>query len=229
MRTDARQNYDHLLAVARTVVTKEGAEGSLRNIARKAGVGLGTLYRHFPTREALLAALLRESFDELTARAAELETLSSAADALEWWLRETVAFTRNYRGVTTPMMVAIEDPDSALHSSCVTMRAAGARLLARAQTEGMARADIDGTDLFALIAALAWLGDQPSHESRAEHLFDFIASAILTNRVGTHVRGDGRLDRIRDDAAMLPKKPNIAPRKAGLPKNTSVRKKNKTK
>jgi AcrR family transcriptional regulator len=188
MRADAKQNYDQLLTVARSVVTKEGADGSLRNIARRAGVGLGTLYRHFPTREALLAALLRTSFDELTARAGELETSSSPEDALVSWLRETVAFTHNYRGVTTPMMAAIEDPDSALHGACVTMRAAGARLLARAQARGAARTDIDGADLFALIAALAWLADQPSHEPRAEHLFGVIASAILTNRAGADAK-----------------------------------------
>jgi AcrR family transcriptional regulator len=192
MRADAKKNYDHLLAVARTVVTNEGADASLRDIARRASVGLGTLYRHFPTREALLEALLRASFDELTTRAGELETSSSADDALVSWLRETVAVAHNYRGVTTSMMAAIEDPDSALHGSCVTMRAAGARLLARAQAQGMARTDIDGADLFALIAALAWLGDQPSHGPRADHLFDVIASAILTNRASSDVRGKRR-------------------------------------
>ena len=80
------------------------------------------------------------------------------------------------------MAAAIEDPDSALHASCVTLRAAGARLLARAQAAGMARSDIDGTDLFALIATLAWLGDQPSLASRADHLFDVVASAIRRAR-----------------------------------------------
>jgi hypothetical protein len=60
------------------------------------------------------------------------------------------------------------------------MRAGGARLLARAQAEGTARTDIDGADLFALVGALAWLGDQPALAPRAEHIFDVITSAILT-------------------------------------------------
>ena len=77
MRADAKKNYDHLLEVARAVVVEHGSEASLRDIARRAGVGLGTLYRHFPTREALLEALLRTSFDELKARADELEASSS--------------------------------------------------------------------------------------------------------------------------------------------------------
>lgn len=77
------------------------------------------------------------------------------------------------------MVAAIEDPDSALHASCVTLKSAGAELLARAQADGKARPDINGTDLFALIAALAWLREQPSHASRADHLFSVIASMIL--------------------------------------------------
>ncbi len=180
MRADARKNYDHLLAVAREVVTEEGVDASLRDIARRAGVGLGTLYRHFPRREALLEALLRASFDELTVRAGELERSTSTGNALTSWLREIVAVTHNYRGAIASMVAAIAEPDSALHASCVTMKAAGAHLLVRAQAEGMARADIDDTDLFALVSALAWLYDQPSFVSRTDHLLDVIAGAITT-------------------------------------------------
>lgn len=182
MRADARRNYEQLLAVARTVVTEEGADASLRDIARRAGVGLGTMYRHFPTRETLLDALLRTSFDELTAKAKELETSGSAEDALVSWLRDFVACADNYRGVIASMVAAIEDPESALHASCVTMKAAGARLLARAQAEGAARTDIDATDLYALGGALAWVGDQPTLAPRVDHLFNVIAGAIMTNR-----------------------------------------------
>jgi AcrR family transcriptional regulator len=182
MRADAKKNYDHLLAVAREVVVEQGADASLRDLARRAGVGLGTLYRHFPSREALLEALLRESFDELADQAIELEKSSSARDALLTWVRDCVAFSHEYRGVTSMMMAAIEESESALHASCVTMRAAGTRLLSRAQEEGMARSDIDGTDLFALISALAWLGDQPSLVPRADHLLRVISSSILTGR-----------------------------------------------
>lgn len=181
MRADARKNHDHLLAVAGAVITEHGVDASLRDIARRADVGLATLLRHFPTREALLDALLGTSFDELTARAGELAASSSPEDALVSWLRDCVACAHEYRGVVALMTAAIEDPESALHASCVTMRAAGTRLLTRAQDAGMARTDIDGTDLFALVAALAWLGDQPSLEPRADHLFDVVASAILTS------------------------------------------------
>lgn len=182
MRADARKNYAHLLTVAHQVVMEEGADASLRDIARKADVGLGTLYRHFPTREALLDALLRAGFDDLTERAGELETSNEPAEALVSWLREIVALAHNYRGVIASMVAAIANPDSALHASCVTMRAAGTRLLARAQAAKMARTDVDGADLFALVGALAWLNDQPAFAPRAGHLLELIASAILTGR-----------------------------------------------
>jgi len=182
MRVDARKNHERILEIASDIVTKDGAEASLRDIARKAGVGLGTLYRHFPSREALLEALLRASLDQLTAKARELEASGAPDEALVAWLREVVSIANSYRDVISAMVTAIEDTGSALHAACTTMKAAGARLLARAQAEGLARADIDGVDLFALVSALAWLGDQPALAQRAEHLFGVLADAILVNR-----------------------------------------------
>jgi AcrR family transcriptional regulator len=180
VRADAKRNYDQLMAVASVVVTEEGADASLRDIARRAGVGLGTMHRHFPTRETLLEALLRTGFDRLTAEAAELEEADSAGDALVSWLREFVACATSYQGVIALMVAAIEDPGSALHASCVAMKAAGARLLARAQADGAARPDIDDTDLYALAGSLAWAGDQPALAARADHLFAIVTGAILT-------------------------------------------------
>ncbi|WNV87892.1 helix-turn-helix domain-containing protein [Umezawaea sp. Da 62-37] len=182
MRADARANRDRLLVVAGAVLAEQGVDASMRDIARKAEVGLATLLRHFPTRESLLEALLRTSFDELTARAAEVETTGSPQQALTGWLRDFVAFTTHHNGVVTSMVKAIEEPESALHASCVALRAAGARLLTRAQDADVARTDVDGADIFALVSAFAWLGDQPGHEARAKRLFDVVLGAVLTDR-----------------------------------------------
>ncbi|OLO11122.1 TetR family transcriptional regulator [Chromohalobacter japonicus] len=182
MRADAKKNRDRLLAVAGEVFAEQGADASLRDIARKAGVGLGTLYRHFPTREALLETLLRASFEALAARAGELETSDSADEALVVWMHETTEFTYSQRGIIALMMDAIEDTNSALHASCVMLRVAGTALLTRAQAEGKARDDLNGEELFDLIAALAWLREQPAHAPRADRLFDIIAGAVLTDR-----------------------------------------------
>lgn len=184
MRADARKNYEQLLEVARDVFAEQGVDASLRDVARKAGVGLGTLYRHFPTRAVLLETLLREDFDALAARARELETSGASDEALVSWLHEIIAFTYENRGVIALMMGAIEDLDSALHASCLTLRGAGAALLARAQAEGTARTDLDGAELFDLIAALAWLREQPSHAPRADRIFELIASAVLLRADG---------------------------------------------
>ncbi|MCP3724038.1 TetR/AcrR family transcriptional regulator [Paraburkholderia sp. CNPSo 3272] len=180
MRADARKNYDHLLTVARDVVSEHGAEASMRDIARRADVGLATLFRHFPTREAIFEALLRENLDALTQKAVELETSNPPDDALVSWFREGVAFVQSYSGVVALMASAHATPDSALYASCAAVHSAGERLLLRAQAEGTARVDMNGDDLFALMSALGWLGDQPSFAPRADHLFHVIASAILT-------------------------------------------------
>ena len=187
MRADARKNYDRLLLVARDVVTEHGADASLRDVARKAGVGLATLYRHFPTREALIETLLRADVDKLAAQAADLEMSATPEEALLTWLRGSVAITHEYRGVTALLAAALEDTESALHASCLALHDTGTRLLDRAQAAGKARADIDGTDLFALVAALAWLYDQPSLALRADHLLGVISSALLPDQADSGV------------------------------------------
>lgn len=179
MRADAQKNYDHLLETGRAVVAEQGAETSMRDVARRAGVGIGTLYRHFPSREALLAALLRENFDAVTAKAEELERSADSGAALVAWVRDMVDLTYGHRGVLASMTAAIADPESALHASCVSLRASGAQLLARAQADGKARKDIDGVDLLALVSALAWLNDQTAFAERVDRLFGVIAEAIL--------------------------------------------------
>lgn len=181
MRADARKNYSHLLAVARDVVTEDGVDASMRDIARRADVGLATLLRHFPTREALFEALMCSNLDALTQKADELETSKPAGEALVSWFREGVAFVQSYRGVVDLIANAHSDPDSALYASCAAVHAVGARLLLRAQAEGTARADMNGDDLFAMMSALGWLAGQPAFAPRSDYLFHVIASAILTN------------------------------------------------
>jgi AcrR family transcriptional regulator len=181
MRADAKKNYSRLLAAARDVVAEHGADSPMREVARRAGVGFATMLRHFPTREALFEALLREKLNALTERAGELEKSLPPDEALVSWFREMVAFVQSYSGVVALMAGAHADPDSALYATCAAVHSAGERLLLRAQAEGTARADMNGGDLFALISALAWAAGQPSFAPRADHLFHIIAGAILTS------------------------------------------------
>ncbi|CAM2144018.1 AcrR family transcriptional regulator [Pararobbsia alpina] len=191
MRADARKNYDHLLEVAREVIAEHGADASMRDISRRADVGLATVLRHFPTREALFEALLCTNMDALAQKARELETSDVPGEALVSWFREGVAFVQSYRGVVAMMASAHSDPESALYAACATVHAVGERLLIRAQAEGTARADMTGVDLFALMSALGWAADQPAFAPRGDHLFDIIASAILTKRASDEVEKVG--------------------------------------
>lgn len=184
MRADARKNYSHILTIAREVVAEHGADASMRDIARRAEVGLATVLRHFPTREALFEALLCTNLDSLTRRADELETSNAPDEALVSWVREWVAFAQSHRGVVAMMAAAHTNPDSALYASCAAVHSASARLLLRAQAEGTARPDMNGDNLFALMTALGWAVDQPSFAAQADHLVCLIASAILTRRPG---------------------------------------------
>jgi AcrR family transcriptional regulator len=188
MRADARKNYSHLLAIARDVVAEDGVDASMRDIARRADVGLATLLRHFPTREALFEALMCEKLDALTQKADELETSKAPDEALVSWFHEVVAFVQSYRGVVDLVANAHSDPDSALYASCATVHSVGARLLRRAQADGTARADMNGDDLFALMSALGWAVGQPAFAPRADHLFHIIAGAILTNASSNDVK-----------------------------------------
>lgn len=188
MRADAKKNYDHLLAVARDVVAEHGVDASMRDIARRADVGLATLLRHFPTREALFEALMSTTLDALAQKADELEASLPPDEALVSWFRDGVAFVLSYRGVVDLIASAHEDPESALYASCATVHSVGERLLLRAQAEGTARADMNGADLFALMSALAWAAGQPSFAPRADHLFHIILSAILTAPSSSNIK-----------------------------------------
>ena len=158
-RADARRNYEHLLSVAAACFAEHGTAASLRDVARRADVGIGTLYRHFPTREALLEAVLEQRFEQLRQRADTLAATASPVAALRAWLGEFAVGSAAYKGLPEEMMGALNDTGSQLHASCAAMRAAGARLLETAQDAGAVRTDITAGELLALAAGLAWAGE----------------------------------------------------------------------
>ncbi|MGN9846934.1 TetR/AcrR family transcriptional regulator [Nonomuraea sp. H19] len=160
MRADARRNHDRLLTEARAAFLEHGTDASLEDIAVRAEVGVGTLYRHFPTREALLEAVLRERFDALAATARRLVDCRSAREALIAWTREFVETTTVYRGLTAALTATLRDQTSALHASCEAMREAGTILLIRAQEAGDVRADVTPMEFLALVAGVSWAREQ---------------------------------------------------------------------
>ncbi|WP_214325810.1 TetR/AcrR family transcriptional regulator [Nonomuraea sediminis] len=159
-RTDARRNHEQVLAAARAAFAEQGTEASLREVARRAGVGIGTLYRHFPTREALLEALLADGFDRLHAQAVELAHTREPGGALATWVRELAVGSSRYDGLPASVMAALHDPGSDLHASCERLRSAAAGLLSAAQQTGEIRADLTPEELLTTVNAMAWAAKQ---------------------------------------------------------------------
>lgn len=150
MRADARRNYERILSTAREAFTELGPEAPLDDIARKACVGAGTLYRHFPNREALIEAVYRDDIERLSSWAHELLDQHEPAKALELWMREQVAFVLHKRGVAASLKAAM-DRDSETFALCKTMmNEAAAELLTRAQEAGAVRPDLKPRDLLLL-------------------------------------------------------------------------------
>jgi AcrR family transcriptional regulator len=165
MRADARRNYERLITTARIAFMEHGTGASLDDIAKRAGVGSGTLYRHFPTRDALLHAVLRDRIDGLLAHADELladpapdpatEALDAQA-ALDRWLRTYLTGAETPRGTSTVIIEAMsaEWADTGLGTAAATICAALGRLLNRAQRAGAIRAEIDPRDLLRITNAI---------------------------------------------------------------------------
>ncbi|WP_062990087.1 TetR/AcrR family transcriptional regulator [Nocardia anaemiae] len=147
MRADARRNYERIVTSAREAFAEEGPDSALEEIARRAGVGIGTLYRHFPSREVLVEAVYRSNIEQLSARAHQLLETHSAAEALETWLREQVQWVMNNRSLATTLKAGMDkgSPTFTLCRSLITDAAAA--LLHAAQDSGDIRRDIEPRDL----------------------------------------------------------------------------------
>ena len=153
MRADARRNYDKLVATAREVYAAEGTSAPLEEIARRADVGIGTLYRHFPTRQALLEAVYAEEIQNM-ADAADALADREPWDALSTWLRQYVGFAATKKALTEALLEAA--PESDVLAGCRTvLLAAGERLVERAQAAGVVRPDTTFTDVGRLISSVA--------------------------------------------------------------------------
>ncbi|MEN3360521.1 MAG: hypothetical protein V7637_4503 [Mycobacteriales bacterium] len=179
-RADARRNRDQLLAVAAEALAEQGVDVSLRDVARRAGVGIGTLYRHFPTREALLEALFRNRFDGLRDRGAELLAAADPRQALLTWLADLAAGAASYRGLPESVLDALRDETSELHVSCHAMQAAGAALLDRAQQAGTLRPDVAIEEILALTAGVAWASHHTDHHTAIDRLLTLTMTGLAT-------------------------------------------------
>jgi AcrR family transcriptional regulator len=155
MRADARRNHRRLLSAAKTAFLEHGADAPLEDIARRAEVGIGTLYRHFPTRLALQAAVYQDEVDELCAKAYELAETEPAGEALAHWMRSFAGNATTKRGLMQTLKEVI-DVRSDLFARCHDeIREAAGAVLAQAQEAGAVRPEVTVADLLRLTHALS--------------------------------------------------------------------------
>ena len=158
MRADARRNYDNLVVAARKVFADQGGGASMEAIAKQAGVGVGTLYRHFPKRIDIVEAVYRDDVDVLVGSAERGLTDLEPWAALEAWLRAYVDYGRSKRTFLNELHEAFEKNPDLKPASRDRIWDACERVLRRAQEAGEARRDIDGADLMQLVSPMCMNG-----------------------------------------------------------------------
>ncbi|WP_285314253.1 TetR/AcrR family transcriptional regulator [Pseudarthrobacter sp. fls2-241-R2A-168] len=169
-RTDARRNRAKILEVAESVFAIEGMEASMDSLAKRAGVGPATLYRHFPTRDALIAAVLEAHGPDLRQEAADIaESDIDAGAALDRWILAVGEWMRAYDGLPEPVRVALADGNSPLRPTCQQMIDTTQEFLDAAQRDGYARPGIRGLDLYLGALAAAWVAAATSADAAATH------------------------------------------------------------
>ena len=179
-RADARRNYERLLAAAAAAFAEHGADDvSLEEIARRAGVGIGTLYRHFPARQALLEAVYKDQVDGLDALGAKLLVAEAPGDALGEWMRAFVAFARTKRSLSSALAANV-GKNSELMSACsMILRGRTDELLSRAQQAGEARPDVKAADIFRLAHGLVMATEtEPTDPDQPERLTALVIGSV---------------------------------------------------
>jgi AcrR family transcriptional regulator len=178
-RADAKRNYDQLIAAADAEFTQKGATASLDEIAKRAGVGIGTLYRHFPTRDDLIARVLHKSTQSLVDRGRAMLDKPSPADQLAKWIAELVVYVTTYRGLTGALANSyVADEDTELCQGCVMITETGEALLARAQREREIRSDAAIKEIILSAHAAAWIAEQTKDPAAVDRLLGILFDGL---------------------------------------------------
>ena len=184
-RADAVRNRERVLEAAKAVFSAGGPEASLEAVAKQAGVGIGTLYRHFPTRQDLFEAVYRREVQQLVELAEELRNAPAPVDALRRWLRSNVEFVATKKGMSAALAIAVHgSSDLAAFTFDRLTKAVGA-LLARAIVAGEIRSDISPEDLLRALVGMCYMHDQPGWQKSVMRLVDvFVDGLCLRTKTG---------------------------------------------
>src|SRR5437660_4329471 len=177
-RADAVRNRERVLEAAKVVFSAGGPDASLEAVARRAGVGIGTLYRHFPTREALFEAVYRREVEQLSELAEQLKSAPRPVDALRRWLKSNVELVATKKGMTAALALAVQTSSELYAYSFDRLTKAVAGLLDRAVAAGEIRADVSAEDLLRALIGMCYLHDQPGWQSTVLRLMDVFIDGL---------------------------------------------------
>jgi AcrR family transcriptional regulator len=177
-RADAMRNRERVLEAAKVVFSAGGAEASLEAVARTAGVGIGTLYRHFPTREALFEAVYRREVQQLAELAEKLKQETEPLDALRQWMRSNVKFVATKKGMSAALALAAYKNSKLFSYSFDRLTQAVCGLLDRAIAAGEIRDDISPEDLLRALVGMCYMHDQPGWQTSVLRLVDVFIDGL---------------------------------------------------
>ncbi|MCA0060320.1 MULTISPECIES: TetR/AcrR family transcriptional regulator [unclassified Mesorhizobium] len=178
LRADAQRNRDRLVEVAASVFAERGIDASLEEIARRAGVGIGTLYRHFPTREHLVEVVYRREVEGLCAAADELATKHPSDVALEEWMRRFVDYIATKRGLATSLRILLTANANLYSDTSGRVSAALRRLVEAAVAEGTIRGDVDASDVLHALGGIYSAPDTPDWRDRSRRLVRLLMDGL---------------------------------------------------
>jgi AcrR family transcriptional regulator len=196
LRADAVRNRERVLEAAKAVFSAGGPDASLEAVARRAGVGIGTLYRHFPTREALFEAVYRREVQQLGELAEQLKSEAAPVEALRRWLRSNVELVATKKGMSAALALAVHGSSELYAYTFDRLTKAVGALLNRAVAAGEIRSDIGPEDLLRALVGMCYMHDQPGWQATVLRLVDvFVDGLCVQTRVNTQTtvvprRGD---------------------------------------
>ncbi|CDN49543.1 TetR/AcrR family transcriptional regulator [Neorhizobium galegae] len=182
LRADARRNRDRLIEVAAAAFAENGVETSLEDIARQAGVGIGTLYRHFPSREHLVEVVYRRELESLATAATELAEKHTPDVALEEWMRRFVGYIATKRGMANSLRILMTSNSSLFSEGSGLIRGALESLLKTAGDKGCIRSDIETSDLLHALSSIYSIPESPEWRERSHRLIGLLMDGLRTRR-----------------------------------------------
>ena len=183
-RADAVRNRERVLEAAKVVFNAGGPEASLEAVAKRAGVGIGTLYRHFPTREDLFEAVYRREVEQLSELAEQLKNAKDPVDALRRWLRSNVEFVATKKGMSAALALTFQSSSDLAAFSMDRLTKAIGSLLDRAVRAGQMRGDVSPEDLLRTLVGMCYMHDQPGWQSSVLRMLDVFVDGLRVQPAG---------------------------------------------